>query len=294
MKIAFIVNPKSGKAGKNNEILKIVREFTRGRGLDANIFVTKHKGHPNRLAEDAKLAGFKRIIVVGGDGTINEVANAIVGSEIEIGIVPCGSGNGLARHLNIPLDVDRALNIATGCSIEHIDCGKVGDRCFFNVMGIGIDAAICRSFENSNRGLFSYIKAGLVTFNRYKTNIYKIVVDGKSTRNELCMIAIANSSQYGNSAYIAPSASVRDGIFRMVYLNKPSWLRLLLLAYRLFFQTIERANFVTSLDAKSILVSSNDSFLFHLDGEIQPATTHLEISLIPSCLRVVSNGESFV
>ena len=106
MKIAFIVNPKSGKAGKNNEILKIVREFTRGRGLDANIFVPKHKGHPNRLAEDAKLTGFKRIIVVGGDGTINEVANAIVGSEIEIGIVPCGSGNGLARHLNIPLDVD--------------------------------------------------------------------------------------------------------------------------------------------------------------------------------------------
>ena len=221
---------------------------------------------------------------------MNEVANALIGSSVELGIVPCGSGNGLARHLGIPLDIEAAMQISTSSPPIDIDCGKVGDRFFLNVMGIGIDAEICNRFDKSKRGFVSYVREGLSTFVQYKPSLYNIKVDDVEVDEELCMIAIANSSQYGNSAYIAPNASLKDGIFRVVYLNKPSSLRLLLLCYRLFFRTIERASFVTSVDASTITISSNKEYLYHLDGEVQAATAQLKVSIVPKCLRVVPNA----
>lgn len=286
-RILFIVNPISG--GFNKVFIpNLIDKNLDLRKFDAKIIYTTHHGHAKILAQKAVEGDVDIVVAVGGDGTINEVAGVLESSNKIMAIVPCGSGNGLARTLGIPLNNAKAITRINLLKTTAIDVGILNDKKFFNMAGMGFDAHISAHFANSvKRGFLGYIKSTLKEVVGYKSQNYKIVINGDMIKTNAFMLSIANSSQYGNNAHISPTASTQDGLLDICII-KPFPLRIFpILGYRMFAKTAAASKYVKIIKAKDFEIIREIEGPVHVDGEPFLMGTNLNINIRPLALKII-------
>ena len=256
--------------------------------FNATYVFTKGPGHANELAIEMVNRDSDVLVAVGGDGTINEVASGIGDSGKIMGIIPYGSGNGLARSLGIPLDDQRAVQALNKLNISVIDSGILNDRNFFNMAGIGFDAHISAVFaHNVTRGLGGYIKTAIAEISNYPCQSYVIEVDGKRIVRDAFMISIANSSQFGNNAHISPFASLKDGLLDVVITKPFPLYQFLVLGFRMFNRSAHRSKYVEIMRGKEIRIVRGSSGAIHIDGEPCNMGSEIVIKIKPLSLSVL-------
>ncbi|KHJ37117.1 diacylglycerol kinase [Pedobacter glucosidilyticus] len=266
-RILFIVNPISGGQVKTF-IPSLIDQYLDDSLYDAEIIFTEYAGHATKIAEEAVAANIDIVACVGGDGTINEVASALESSGKTMAIIPCGSGNGLARTLQIPLDNRKAIERLNTAKTFKIDSGTFNERKFFNMAGIGFDAHISALFaEDKNRGFKGYIQSTFKEIAQYQAQEYEINVDGKIYTEKAFMISIANSSQYGNNAHISPFASLNDGLLDVCIIKPFPVYKFPLLAYRMFAKLAHQSNYVDIYRGRDIKITRVTEGPVHIDGE---------------------------
>lgn len=288
MKLRFIFNPKSGRQGRNAGILPLLRAYVGAHGA-ADLVCTEGPGHATDLAREAAAAGYQRVVAVGGDGTVNEVAQALIHTPVVMGLVPCGSGNGLALHLGLPKTVPAALALAAApdCRVAELDTGSVNGLLFVNAMGLGLDADVARRFNSlTRRGLPAYARTALAAFLGRRTERCRITVGGRQETIEVLLIAVANSDQYGNNAKIAPGARVDDGILDLVAVRPVSLLAASVLGVRLFLGNVDRSRKVLRLNGARFMIERDAAGLVHTDGETHMAAAEVEVAVLPRSLRI--------
>ncbi len=294
MDTVFIINPTSGKNRKGPVRKEQVESFIRRRNLKARAILTERAGHASEITRQALEQGAKRIVSVGGDGTMNEIAKVLVGTNVPLGLVPMGSGNGLARHLNLPLRFEAALEVAVSEKVVSIDTAEANGHPFFNVMGIGLDAEIGNRFnESKGRGFLRYLKEGWDTLFYYRASEYTLERKGETKNVDAYLIAIANSSQYGNNAYIAPDASLKDGRFNCVVIQYPGFFGALVLIWRMFSKSIYASKKVEAFCEDSMRIKLRHPTFFHVDGEILRCGNEIDIVSRPQSLRLVLPSDRF-
>lgn len=291
MRICFIFNPFSGRNRRDPSLARALPAFAARRGLDAELVFTRAPHHATQLAHNAIARGCERIVAVGGDGTLNEVAQAVLGSGAALGLVPCGSGNGLARHLGLPTAAQDALAfVANPASPDiHIDAGEANGHAFFNVMGLGLDAEISARFNRlTRRGLPAYIRTGWSTFRQHRPEPLHITAPGIDRVLDAYLVAVANSAQYGNGAFIAPGASVADGRLDLVALPGPRCFAAMRQVTRLFLGTLDRDRQVTRLSAGEFTITRRRAGPIHTDGEVHHAGAEIRVRALPRALRIIA------
>ena len=285
-KALFIINPISG-GKKKDGVPELIEKHLDKQVLKPSIVFSDSVAHARQLAKEA-VGKFDVIVAVGGDGTVNEVASAIVSTDTPLGIIPFGSGNGLSRFLKIPMDAEKALKNLTSGRVELIDTATMGGMPFFNMAGMGFDAHIAEVFShNKKRGFISYIKSTFEEFSKYKPQMYQMQIDGKTYNRKAFMLSIANSSQYGNNAHISPHASVQDGLLDICVITKfPLW-RLPEMGIRMITATSDKVKFVEIIRGKQVEIKREKPGPIHLDGEPQVMDTDIMVKVVPASLKVI-------
>ena len=284
-KYAFIINPIAGTKSKKN-IQNIANNVLNHRHID--FFYTEQVGHATELAAQLAAEGFSYVIAVGGDGTVNEVAKGLIHTDTTMGIIPCGSGNGLARHLKIPLQMKKAIECLKTARTMEIDYCKANEKIFFCTCGTGFDAQISHEFAMaSNRGLKTYVKKTLSTYFNYKPQKYRLKINATEIETEAFLITFANASQYGNNAYIAPHADVQDGLLDVAILSKFPLTAIPKLAIQLFFKKIDKSRYMTSLKTGTVTLHRENSAAFHFDGEADIMPDTIEIKVVRNGLKIL-------
>jgi YegS/Rv2252/BmrU family lipid kinase len=279
----FIINPNAG-TNKASDYTNLIEKI---RSNNSNIILeTKGPTEATSLAHKAIQQGASRIIAVGGDGTINEVASALVNTNTPLGIIPLGSGNGLARHLNIPLNPLKALAFATNYPAQKMDVGKFNERYFFCTAGIGFDASVAHRFaKGSGRGFINYIKATLSTIFTYKP--IQVAINNSDFR-PIFSLTIANANQFGNNAYISPHSSVQDGLLEVIKIKKLTLFQATIIGIRLFMGNIHQSKMIEISSAKELTIKYLNNAPFHLDGEqLFTETEDIKIQLLPAAIHVI-------
>ncbi|WP_317193161.1 diacylglycerol/lipid kinase family protein [Pedobacter endophyticus] len=285
--ILFIINPISGGRVKL-AIPDFIDRYLDKDKFNANFVFTEYVGHAAELAEEASNKNFDVIIACGGDGTINEVAGKVLKYNKVLGILPLGSGNGLARFLKIPKNIRYALSIINRLKIEEIDTGEFNEKCFFNLAGLGFDAHLSAIFsKDKKRGLSGYVKLGLQEVFNYKAETYLLEIDGKQYKRKAFAISFANSSQYGNDVYIAPNASVKDGLLDVCIIKPFSILKLPVLSYVMLKGTAETSDMVEIIKGSHIKITRQNDGAVHVDGEPLQMGKVIEVTVKPLSLKVL-------
>jgi diacylglycerol kinase (ATP) len=285
-KALFIINPISG-GKKKDGVPDLIKKNLNAETFETIIVFSDSVAHARQIAAEAANK-FNVIVAVGGDGTVNEVASAITGSNSALGIVPYGSGNGLSRFLGISMNAEDAIRTLASGPTVTIDSGKLNGHPFFNMAGMGFDAHIAEVFSHGKkRGLVTYVESSMSEFAKYKPETYHIEIDGKLYELELFMLSLANSSQYGNNAHISPHASVQDGLLDVCMIKKfPLW-RLPEMAVRMITKTSDKTKYVEIVRGKKIHIKRSQPGPIHLDGEPHMAGTDIHIEVIPGSLQVI-------
>jgi YegS/Rv2252/BmrU family lipid kinase len=279
----FIVNPNAGSKNKAKyrKLIQLIKSN------DAHsIWETTEPLEAVDFAKKALEQGATRIIAVGGDGTINEVASVLVGKSIALGIIPVGSGNGLARHLNIPLNYKKAFQKALVGATIKIDVGHINNRPFFCTAGVGFDAAVAHRFANSKgRGLLNYIKATIITLFKYKP--IQVSINNAPVEN-IFSLSIANANQFGNNAFISPFSNIQDGQLELVKIGILNKLQAGIIAVRLFKKSIHHSNDVHIIACKTASIYYVKNAPIHIDGEnLVTDNELLNITISPFALNVI-------
>ncbi|WP_353197390.1 diacylglycerol kinase family protein [Parapedobacter defluvii] len=286
-RVLFVVNPISG-GKKKKGFEKRAREGLDMGLYDAQFVFTECAGHANQLGKEAVKDGVDLVVAVGGDGTINEIASALNGTETALGIIPEGSGNGLALYLGIPLNERAAVRRLNRFETMTIDSGTINGLAFFNMAGIGFDASVSDRFANDNiRGPIGYLKAVVSEISTYKPKRYLLDIDGKILEREAFMISVANSPQYGNNAYVAPQASVTDGVLDVCIIHKFPLYTIPMMLFHLFNKTADQSEYVEIIPGKQIRIERERADAVHVDGEPREMGTVLDITVNPSTLRIL-------
>ena len=278
MSMLFIVNPISGSAGGPNVYLRL-----KDAGYD--VLCTEYPGH---AAEVARNAPQRTIVAVGGDGTVNEVARGIVGTGKTLGIIPCGSGDGLALHLGISRKFEKALDTVMNGVIHPLDAGMINDRMFFSVCGVGFDAMVSERYAKSGRrGLLSYVEQGMNLWREFHPEKYLITIDGRTWENDAALITVGNSSQWGNGAKIAPLADSSDGLLDVTVADMFTTIEMPALAYLLMTGYLDKSHRIHCHRGKNIRISRKSGGPAHADGEWFEAGTEIDIHVIAGALDVL-------
>ena len=282
-----IVNPLSGTASvqKKQKWIEFLLKIAVDAGFTPEARFTTHPGHATELATDAVRQGIRRVVIIGGDGTMNETARALLNTQTALGIVPVGSGNGLARHLKLPLNPKKAIERAIHGRPVVIDSGRINEHAFFCTTGIGFDAYVAQEFARQPiRGLPTYIRTTYRAFWNYQPATYEI--DGKPQL--LFSLTVANAGQFGNNAWIAPHANVADGLLDVCLLKPFPRSAVGVLAWRLFNKTLDQSNYLTVRSARSVVVKGAGPLLIHVDGEpVLLDTDTATVQVVPSSLLVI-------
>lgn len=285
--ITFIINPISGGTSKSG-FPDMATKFLDPDKFNATYNFTEGPGHAHKIAVELVKLNSDIVVAVGGDGTINEVASAIEGSGKIMGIIPYGSGNGLARSLGIPLNDRRAVQTLNNLNTSTIDSGTLNERKFFNMAGIGFDAHISTVFASSvKRGLGGYVNTAISEISNYKYQNYSLEIDGKRISRDAFMISIANSSQFGNNAHISPFASLKDGLLDVVITKPFPLYKFPLLGYRMFSASTHLSKYVEIIQGKEIKIIRMGKGAVHLDGEPCNMPSELQIGVKPLSLTVL-------
>ncbi len=289
MKTCLIVNPTAGKCRQNPALLDDIVALIARQRLNASLVKTRYRGHATELARAAVREGCTHVIAVGGDGTVNEVAQALVDTSVVLGIVPAGSGNGLATHLGLPRDSLGALRLALqpASTSLAIDVGTVNDLLFVNAMGVGLDAEISSQCnEVPRRSFLSYARATWTRF--FQRSSMRVVIDtgARRTSLETLLVAVSNSDQYGNNARIAPGASVRDGLLDLVAVKPMGLIRAARFAAQLMLGRLNSNPHTFRLRAARFELERVAPGFLHTDGELHYTGSRLEVRVRPQALRV--------
>ncbi len=289
-RIAFIVNPVSGTCNKD-VIPSLISKHIDSSIFETIIKYTEYAGHATCLASQCVEEQYDIVVAIGGDGTINEVARALVDTPVALGIVPCGSGNGLARHLMLPMNFGGALDVINMAEIHELDYGVINDHPFFCTCGMGFDAFISKKFaEAGKRGPLTYIENVLKEGLSYKPETYELILDGnEQERHKAFLISVANASQYGNDAYIAPQASMSDGLLDVVIIPPFDILEAPQVGLELLNKTINKSSKIKCYRAKDIVIKRNSPGVIHYDGDPIEAPSGLHVFLRNKGIRVVVN-----
>ncbi len=286
--ILFIINPISGGRDKANIPGLIDKHLEKAR-FNANYCFTEYVGHASELAAEAGNKNFDVVVAVGGDGTINEVGTQVLAQGKTLGILPFGSGNGLSRYLQIPMDTVKAIKVINALHVKRIDSAIFNGKRFFNMAGMGFDAHISAIFAgDKKRGLSGYVKLGLKEMLDYKPEIYQINVDGKSLSRRAFVVSIANSSQYGNNTYISPEASVTDGLLDVCVIRSFPLLLLPKLAYHMLRGKTHNSDMVEIIRGREIKITREKAAAIHIDGEPYQMGREIEVSVVPLSLNIIT------
>ncbi len=289
--IAFIINPISGTQGKDY-IPELVSHHLDCGKFNYRVAWTEHAGHAASLARGLAEEGCDAVVAVGGDGTVNEVARSLVHTRAALGIVPCGSGNGLARHLRIPMNPLDSIKVLNRFDIECLDYGKINGVPFFCTCGMGFDAFVSSKFAHSEkRGILTYLENTLREGLKYEPDTYEIEIEGETSKYKAFLIACANASQYGNNAYIAPHASMADGLMDVTIMEPFTVLEAPQIAVQLFNRTLSQNNKIKTFRCKNIHIRREKPGLIHFDGDPMPAGTDIEVQLVQKGLNMVVNTQ---
>ena len=291
MSVAVIINPVAGgRASLPAEGRMKLAERALGRHhLAGRVDLTRAAGHGSELARQAVADRCDVVVAWGGDGTINEVASQLLRTNTTLGIVRAGSGNGLAREMGIPVHPEPALDIALAGRDRAIDVGEIEGHPFLNVAGIGFDAEMAAEFNRlggERRGPIRYARVVARALFGYRAAHYTIVVDDRRLETDALVVAIANLTQYGSNAFIAPGARPDDGLLDVVVVRERGVLGRIRLVPKVFNQTIHRAAGVTRAPAARVVVRANQPILFHVDGEPHEGGSTVEARIQPAAIRV--------
>lgn len=283
------MNPISGTIRKSG-IPKIIEKTLDKEYYEFSIAETNYSGHAYEIAKNAKEKGFYAVVAVGGDGTVNEVAKAIVHSDTALGILPCGSGNGLARHLMLPLDIQKAVEVINMHTVHDLDYGLINNIPFFCTCGMGFDAFISMKFaEAGKRGPVTYLENILREGLKYKPETYEIIDENGTSIRRAFLISCANASQYGNNAYIAPQASMSDGLLDITIMEPLDMIEASQISIDMFNKTLNNNSKIKTFKTKHIQVHREKAGFIHYDGEPVMTDADVDISVVNKGIKIIVN-----
>ena len=289
--IIFIINPISGTHDKE-DIPHLIGELLDTSRFRYEVRMTEYAGHAAEIAKHSAANGADVVVAVGGDGTINEVARSLAHTQTALGIIPCGSGNGLARHLCIPLDVRKAIQIINQYQIEQFDYGIINDLPFFCTCGVGFDAFISLKFaEAGKRGPITYVENVLKEGLKYRPETYEVSDETGTRHYKAFLIACANASQYGNNAYIAPGATMKDGQLDVIIMEPFDALEAPQIAADLFMKTLGNNSKIKTFRAKSLHIHRKQPGAIHYDGDPIMTGTDIDVHIEPLGISIVANPD---
>ena len=276
--IVAIINPVSG-TGSKDKIPRLIDTMVDHEKNDVSIIMSEYAGHAREIAEQAVKDGIDVVVAIGGDGTVNEVGSAVCGTDTALAIVPSGSGNGLARHLRISMNASRALQVLNNGVVGQFDYCTINGRPFFCTCGMGFDAAVSYKFSNEGtRGFITYIKTTLSEYIKYKPQEYLIDIDGAKLKEKAFVIACCNAAQYGNNAYIAPRATMQDGLIDVTVMHPFNIVQSPLIGARLFLRQLNHDHHVSIYRGKRVVIECRRDDIVHIDGDpiVMPARIVVE------------------
>lgn len=290
--VAFIVNPISGVVKKNWDPALVEEQLDQER-FTYEVYVTQYAGHAEELALEERAKGTDILVAVGGDGTVNEVARAVVNSDTALAIIPCGSGNGLARHLMLPIDVKKSIQIINECQIHDLDYGIINEHPFFCTCGMGFDAFISMKFAQAGkRGAVTYIENVLREGLNYKPETYTIEDEEGKKRHKAFLISCANASQYGNNAYIAPKASMNDGLLDVIIMEPFSAIEAPQVAIEMMNKTLDNNQKIKTFRTKHIHIKREKPGYIHYDGDPVMSSADVDIRVVDGGIKIVVNPDA--
>ncbi|MDO5447725.1 MAG: YegS/Rv2252/BmrU family lipid kinase [Prevotellaceae bacterium] len=288
-KIRFIINPISGN-GKKKGLTSLIAKTLDLDKFECSICYTEYGGHASKLAKEAAEEGIDIVVAVGGDGTVNEVARSIVHTDTAIAIVPYGSGNGLARHLRIPINARKSIQIINECEIHKLDYGKINGIPFFCTCGMGFDALVSRKFADAGkRGAASYVESAFNEVVKYKPETYEIEDETGKMSYKAFLITCANASQWGNNAFIAPHASMSDGQMDVIIVEPFNAIDVPEMWLQLYSKSIDRNSKIKTFRSRKIHIRRSMPGVIHFDGDPTMTSQDVTVEMIPKGINVVVN-----
>ena len=285
--ILFLVNPVSGGKSKEKLITKL-KSLIDKNAISADVYQTSSRTDTIEKAAKAVLQNYHTVVAVGGDGTINDIASQLVGTQTALGIIPMGSGNGLSRELKIPFELEKAFELILKNRIKEVDSGLVNEKPFFNIAGIGFDAHIAGLFEQAkSRGLMGYLKLILQSYGSYIPEKYTIQIGTKTFKQSAFVLAVCNGRQFGNNAWIGPNAKLDDGQLDITLIKTARWYQLPGIVWWMFLQKIDRSAQIDAYRSTEILVNRETEGLVNIDGEPVIMNKDLTFKVLPKSLRII-------
>ena len=288
-KAVFVINLISGTSDKA-AIPGLIDLYLDKEKFEYEIAITQYAGHASEIAAKAKDDGVDVVVAVGGDGTVNEVARAIVHSDTALGIIPCGSGNGLARHLLLPLNVRKAIDVINRCEVRQLDYGIINDYPFFCTCGMGFDAFVSMKFaEAGKRGPITYVENVLREGLKYKPETYTIEDESGTLQYKAFLISCANASQYGNNAYIAPQASMSDGLMDVIIMEPFDVFEAPQISIEMFSKTLDKSSKIKTFRTRHLHIHRDEPGVIHYDGDPVMTGADIDIELKPKGINIIVN-----
>lgn len=284
--IAFIVNPMSGTKTKNR-VGKLIRELLDFQQFSPTVVTTEYPGHATQLAQQFALEGYWAVAAVGGDGTVNEVATGLIGTNTALAIIPNGSGNGFARHLDISTRMNRAIEMLNSSEVINVDHGMINGKPFFSTCGVGFDAKVAEDFGSNSRGLKGYVERIFKDIFKYKPEHYHLVGEGVDIDTTAFLVSFANAGQWGYDAYIAPKASIQDGWLDVAITSEFSLIEAPGMALQLFTKNIDANLHVNTIRTKAITLTRDNEGPVHIDGTPTIMGPELQVSIVEEGLKVL-------
>ena len=288
-KAVFVINLNSGTSSKA-AIPGLIENTIDKEKFDYEIVVTQYAGHASEIASRAKDEGKDIGVAVGGDGTVNEVARAIVHSGTALGIIPCGSGNGLARHLLLPMNVKKAIEVLNECEIRALDYGIINGYPFFCTCGMGFDAFVSQKFaEAGKRGPITYVENVLREGLKYQPETYILQDENGTIKYKAFLISCANASQYGNNAYIAPQASMSDGLMDVIIMEPFDVFEAPQISIDMFNKTLDKSSKIKTFKCRKLHIHRSKPGAIHYDGDPAMTGEDIDVELVPNGISIVVN-----
>lgn len=285
-RLMLIINPISGTGNKKG-VAEDVAAHLEPLGWSLDVRTTAARGDATAFANEAVKRGYYGVLACGGDGTVNETARALCNTDTALGILPAGSGNGLARHLGIPMDIPMALDIVAADNVVDSDYGTVNGKPFFCTFGMGFDAAVSHRFARRHRrGLMSYVSSTITEYLKYRPQVYTVSANGKILTEKAFLIAVCNASQWGNNAYIAPQASITDGLLDITIVHSGSPIDAAVMGMDIFTGYINKNTMVHSFRAPAAVIYRKNPGEAHIDGEPEILDNILEIKCHRGRLKI--------
>jgi YegS/Rv2252/BmrU family lipid kinase len=288
-KIMFVINPISGVYKKKNIPEKVARYIDYVK-YDYTIRFTQYAGHASLIAQQAVEQGYDVVVAVGGDGSINEVAQSLVGTETALGVIPFGSGNGFATHLKIPpRDAEGSINVLNTGKVVKLDLVKSNLRYFVSTAGFGVDSTVARRFKHhKQRGFISYawamVKELLFYFQPFET---KVEIDDITIERQFFLFTAFNANQYGYNFGVFPFTSMKDGIMDVIVMNKFRVTKLLYIVACLMMKRADLIEEAESYRAKKVVIHGNKKMVYQFDGESVIHHGDVTFEVVPQCINVI-------